>query len=194
MFRELAAHYDAQIYILLVLGSKEATLMHRSGRVVVVEPNGHKSDNSVSEHVLFKITINEDEEYALDVTSAQFGFYEPVIPWTSYQQTRAKTLGKVRPLKHLQESHRLPSKDFSKKKGWDTTRKALNGQFARIFGSATKAWEQRNGALSATLKLREELFRQKQKGILDCIDEGIAARMKELQEAKDPKKEALRAS
>lgn len=97
----------------------------------------------------------------------------------------------MRPLKRLQDSHRLPSKDFSKKKGWDTTRKALNGQFAKIFGSATKAWQEKNGALSATLKLREEVFRQKQRALLDCIDEGVAARKKELQEAKDPKEEAL---
>lgn len=117
-----------------------------------------------------------------------------MTPWTSYQQTRAETLGKVRPLKRLKDSHRLPSKDFSKKKGWDATRKALNGQFAKIFDSATKSWQVKNGALSATLKLREELFRQKQGGLLDCIDEGIAARKKELQEAEDPKKEALRAS
>ena len=100
----------------------------------------------------------------------------------------------MRPLKRLQESHRLPSKAFSSKKGWNTTRKALNSQFAKIFGSATKAWQEKNGAFSAMLKLREELFRQKQRGLLDCIDEGIAARKKELQEAKDPKKEALRAS
>ena len=177
-----------------VFGPKEAMLTQSLGRVVVVEPNGHESDSSESEHVLFKITINEDEHYALDITSAQFGFYDPMIPWTSYQQTRVERLGKVRPLKHLKDSHRLPSKDFSTKKGWDTTRKALNDQFAKIFDSATESWQVKNGALSATLKLREELFRQKQGGLLDCIDEGIAARKKELQEAKDPKKEALRAS
>ena len=49
-----------------------------------------------------------------------------------------------------------------------------------------------NEPFSAMLKQREETFRKKQEELLDCIDEGIAARKKELQEAKDPKKEALR--
>lgn len=163
-------------------------------RVVVIEPDGHESDSSKTEHVIFKITINEDEDYALDVTGAQFGFYDPITPWIYYQQTRIETLGGIRPLKHLRDSHRLPSKDFSKKNGWDVTRKALNGQFAKIFGSASKSWQVKNGALSAMLKLSEEAFRKRQGELLDFIDERIGARKKQLQEAKDSKKEALRAS
>lgn len=163
-------------------------------RVVVIEPDGHESDSSKSEHVIFKITINEDEDYALDVTGAQFGFYDPVTAWGSYQQTRIETLGKIRPLKHLQDSHRLPSAGFSKQNGWDATRKALNRQFAKTFGSASKAWQAKNGSLSAMLKLREQTFRRRQGELLDFIDERVGARKKQLQEAKDPEKEALRAS
>lgn len=44
------------------------------------------------------------------------------------------------------------------------------------------------------LKLGEENFRNRQRELLDFIDERIVARKKHLQEAKDPKKEALRAS
>ena len=163
-------------------------------RVVVIEPDSHESDSSKSEHVMFKITINEDEDYALDVTGAQFGFYDPLTPWASYQQNRVETLGKIRPLRRLRDSHRLPSKDFSQKHGWDATRKALNRQFARIFGSASESWQAQNGALSAMLQLGEETFRKRQGQLLDFIDERICARKKQLQEAKDPKKEALRAS
>lgn len=128
----------------------------------------------------------------MDITGAQFGFYDPVNPWASYQQNRIETLGEIRPLKHLRDSHRLPSKDFSKKNGWDATTKALNCQFAKIFGSASKSWQAKNGPFSAMLKLREETFRKKQGELLDLIDERIVARKKQLEGAKDPKKEALR--
>ncbi len=128
----------------------------------------------------------------MDVTGAQFGFYDPVTPWASYQQNRIETLGKIRPVKRLRDSHRLPSKDFSKEKGWDATRKALNGQFAKTFGSASKSWQAQNGTFSDMLKLREGTFRQRQGELLDFIDLRIGARMKQLQEAEDPKKEALR--
>lgn len=44
------------------------------------------------------------------------------------------------------------------------------------------------------LKLRGGNFRQKQGDLLDSIDQRIGARMKQLREAEDPKKEALGAS
>ena len=73
-------------------------------------------------------------------------------------------------------------------------RKALNDQFAEIFGSASKSWQAENEPFSAMLKLREDTFRKRQGGLLDLIDERIIARKKQLEEAKDPKKEALRVS
>lgn len=44
------------------------------------------------------------------------------------------------------------------------------------------------------LKLGEEAFRERRGDLLDFIAQRIEARKKQLQEAKDPKKEALRAS
>ena len=157
-------------------------------RVVVIEPNGHESDSSKSEHVVFKITINETEDYALDVTGAQFGFYDPLTPWASYQQKCIRRLGKSRPLKGLRDHHGLPGKDFRKEDGWDATGNSLNGQFARICGLAARSWQEENIAFSAMLKLSQEIFCKRQKELLEFMDERIDARKKQLQEAKDPKK------
>ena len=107
-------------------------------RVVIIEHDGNESDSSESEHVILKITINEDEDYALDITGAQLGFYEPVTPRQSYQQTHISTPGKVRPLKNLRDSNRLSSKETSSENELSTTRKTLNRKFAKVFSSASK--------------------------------------------------------
>lgn len=169
----------------IVLLPNEDLLTPKLRRVVVIEPYGHESDSSKSEHVVFKITINEDEDYVLDVAGAQFGFYDPLTPWVSYQHNRIKKLGEIRPLKDLRDSHRLLGKDLSRMKSGNITRKALNGQFAEIFGLALKSWQEKNGGFPALLKLRENIFCEKQGELLDSIDERVCASMKLLQEAKD---------
>ena len=138
--------------------------------------DSHESDSSGDGHVVFKITISEDEDYALDITGAQFGFYDPVTPWASYQQNRIETLGTIRPLKHLRGSHGLDGDDRG---GWFIERTALKGHFTKIFGSPLRSWQAKNGAFSVMLKLREELFRKRQVELLNFIDGCIEAGKKQ---------------
>ena len=163
-------------------------------RVMVTEPDSHKSDSSKPEHVIFKITINEDEDYALDVTGSQFGFYDTLTPWASYQHDRIEILGRILPLSRLRDSQRLPSKKSSQKNRNGATTKALNDHFAETFGSVLKSWEAKKGTFTAMLKLREASFRKAQGELLDFIDKHASSREKQPQEAKDPKKKPLQAS
>lgn len=160
----------------------------------MTEPDGHESDSAKSEYVTFRITINEDEDYALDITGAQFGFYDPLTPWASYQQNRIETLGRVRNLTSLRDGYRVRSKKFGQRKGWDVTRKSQNGELAKSFALAWESWQVENEALSAMLELCEGAFRKRQGELLDFIDERISAKKKQLQKAKGAKKEARQAS
>lgn len=39
-------------------------------------------------HIILKVTLKEGgEQYALDLASAQFGCFEPIIPWSAYIKT-----------------------------------------------------------------------------------------------------------
>ena len=158
---------------------------------MVVEPDSHKSDNSKPEHVIFKITINEDENYALDVTGSQFGFNEALTPWASYQRDRIEILGRILPLSRLRDSQRLPSNKSGQKNKWGATTKALDRQSAETFDSALKSWEENNGTFAAMFKLREDAFRKTRGELLDFIDKHASSRKKQPQE---PKKKALQAS
>lgn len=174
---------------------QKATLISKCvSRVMVIESDSHKSDSSKPEHVIFKITINEDEDYALDITGSQFGFYDALTPWASYQRNRIETLGRILPLSRLRDSQRQSSKNFGQKNRDSTTAKGLNHQSAQAFDSALKSWEENNGKFTAMLKLREDVFRKKRGELLDYIDKHVSSRKKQLQEAKDPKKKALQVS
>ena len=152
-------------------------------RVVIIEHDENESDSSKSEHVILKITINEDEDYALDITGAQLGIYDPVTPWESYQQAHIETPGKTRPLKNLRDSNRLSSKETSSENGFDTKRKTLNRQFAKVFSSASKSWQEQNETFSVMLGLKDETFHTRQRELLAFIDERLGAKKRQLQEA-----------
>lgn len=158
------------------------------------EPNGHEKDSAKSEYVVFKITINEDEIYALDITGAQFGFYDPLTPWASYLENRIETPGRIRRLESLRDGYLARSRKFGQKKDWDNTRKNQNGELAKSFSLAWEAWQVGNGALSAVLKLPEEVFRKKQGELLDLIDERMVAKKNQLQRGQAARNQARQAS
>ena len=149
---------------------------------MVIEPDSHKSDNPKPEHVIFKITINEDEDYALDVTGSQSGFYDALTPWASYQRDRIEILGRILPLSRLRDSQRLPNNKSSQTSRDGATTKALDHQSAKTFDSALKSWEEKNGTFTAMLKLREDAFRKTQGELLDFIDKHASSRKKQPQE------------
>ncbi len=39
-------------------------------------------------HEIIKVTLRSGEVFAVDITGAQYGYHEPVTPWTKYEQER----------------------------------------------------------------------------------------------------------
>lgn len=56
-------------------------------RINEVHPLG-RIDNTEFRHSLFKIALHNDELYALDLTGAQYGWFEPLCPWTEVVENR----------------------------------------------------------------------------------------------------------
>ncbi|MCJ1464852.1 hypothetical protein MMC07_003467 [Pseudocyphellaria aurata] len=63
-------------------------------RLIVVTPDGKQDLRHIS-HELFRVTNRNGEMFALDVTGAQYGYYEPVVPWVIYQRERIASINKI---------------------------------------------------------------------------------------------------
>ena len=48
---------------------------------------------NASNHEIFKVEVGCGKIYALDLTGAQFGYYEPLTPWEDYLRKRVKKMG-----------------------------------------------------------------------------------------------------
>ena len=49
-------------------------------RVIMVEPDGHHKDNAEQGSAIIRVTLKNSETYAVDITGAQYGHYDSVIP------------------------------------------------------------------------------------------------------------------
>ncbi|PVH78499.1 hypothetical protein DL98DRAFT_590242 [Cadophora sp. DSE1049] len=97
-----------------------------SRKLIVLPVTGEEHRNPGMQHQLFRARLNRSDEYfALDLSSAQYGHYDPVVPFDTYAADRAseslieheQVLGQVR-LGHLRKgpSGQLPESIVAKKR------------------------------------------------------------------------------
>lgn len=74
----------------IALSIVEVPISFKSPKLVLVGVDANKFiDTDVYQHELLQITLkNKGGVYALDLTGAQYGYFEPVIAWEEYAATR----------------------------------------------------------------------------------------------------------
>lgn len=67
-------------------------------RVILVLADDDYVDNTTYTHTLWKVTLQDGSAYAVDITGAQYGWYEePIIPWSRCQEERCNAIVHVNP-------------------------------------------------------------------------------------------------
>ncbi|TGO16259.1 hypothetical protein BTUL_0030g00450 [Botrytis tulipae] len=129
--------------------------------VLIVGPGGEQ-DHAHYVHSIFKVTLqNCGGVYCLDLSGAQFGYYNPVTPWSEYVVNRISSItschpsgtGKAMLLSRKQDNSLL-----------DFLHRILEGCSRRTL-IAMEAWESKSMALSTFLRLPQGQF-EKEKRII----------------------------
>lgn len=123
-------------------------------------------------HTLWRVELKRSkEQYALDLTGAQFGFHDPVVPWDVYAESR---IGQ-----YIYKAHN-PSY-FGRDKTTLMNRcseQNLNGYLSRTnratalsFHLGVVDWETRHQlTVGAVLRLPEEAFKQMREELVQSVD------------------------
>jgi len=61
-------------------------------RIIRVYPDGTSSDNHAYLHSFWKVTLINGDTYALDLTGAQYGWFEPAVSWNECIEHRCHEL------------------------------------------------------------------------------------------------------
>ncbi|KAL2065309.1 hypothetical protein VTL71DRAFT_2978 [Oculimacula yallundae] len=119
-------------------------------------------------HELIKVKLlNGGEEFALDLSSAQYGYFEPVVPWSYYVSSRVRDFvihpnfnyfGGVRDRFLEAITHKTPEGGATR----------LNNEIERLLLHATKEWEKEVSMnMHSLLKLPLEQFKIMEKSLVD---------------------------
>ena len=106
-------------------------------------------------HHLLKVTLKGGQHFSLDITGAQFGVYDSILPWDHYVARRIESIEK-----RMDYGHALEAMDSMCKEAGGM------GRVARMTRAATQAmdialteWIKDNGiTLAATLKIPEAQY------------------------------------
>ena len=143
----------------------------------MINPDGSHKDNSKQGHAIVQLTLKNSDIYAIDITGAQYGYYDPVIPWDLYVASRVESIQEIQALGSIEECRRRMRKAMQV-----TGRtKTIEEEIADVFSAAEEAWQVENGSLSEMLKLPEDHFVAKQAELLEFVDGRVRERKARLE-------------
>lgn len=133
-------------------------------KIITIANDGTK-DFTFYRHEVYRVTTLHGERYVLDLTSSQYGYYEPVTSWNSYENMRVDRIEEVlsfgdTQINELQRTDRTIFNRF-----FDKTAAYLN--------TALLDWETENIALTALLRLPDQEFVQQRMGLYAQIGAGL---------------------
>ncbi|KAL8836166.1 MAG: hypothetical protein Q9170_003019 [Blastenia crenularia] len=139
-----------------------------------VYDGGSVWDSTQYRHWILRVTIKNGEAYAIDITGAQFGWTEHIMPWSHYEQHRIHN-DSAKPVE-IQPFGRCVQIKAEKYREWN---QVPNLSFEEAFNTELNAslhqWAQKNIALSPLLRLPEKKFNEKRSAMLIHIDHHMQA-------------------
>lgn len=130
-----------------------------------LSPTGFVEKNDKG-HYLINATLKGGQQYALDITGAQYGFFDSVMPWRDYVSRRVESIRE-----RFDFGHALVLMDsLCKKEGWTGRVMRLNRAATQPLNTGLAEWTKGNGiSLAAMLKLPEAQYLKMRTEMLDAI-------------------------
>ena len=120
-------------------------------------------------HSILKVTVQNGEQYALDMTGAQFGWQEAVIPWNIYAHFRIQHI--IETLDFGHEHVHLRGSATS----WLSNADPMLVKFTERLWVATEEFQGKQLAFKKLLDLPEDVYRAKIATLLDGIRNHLEA-------------------
>ena len=147
--------------------------------IVTRYPDGLRDSNATYRHCIIRITLKNGEEYALDISGAQYGFPQPLSPWKHYIDAHVQNIEDVKPLGY----HRKQFKFVRKPERGCNGVKTCDEEIAEVVNAAIEQWQKANGKLRDLLRLHEGMFIRKRGALFQFIEEKLDENRGILEEA-----------
>ena len=118
-------------------------------------------------HTIVRVTMKNGEKYALDISGAQYGWREPVMPWELYTSRRTRAIKEVVPFGGTGVSNKERISGMSEQRKWIQT---IKENFAQNGDAAIAWWQSANCSSIDLLRLPGQEFLSKQAKLLDAVE------------------------
>ena len=117
-------------------------------------------------HRIFRVTLTSQEQYAVDLTGAQYGYHEECLPWEDYVTAR---VDRIIEINHFGATEKWLAEDTPKCPYPASLVRSMSLSFFNEMEGCIKVWEGCQGSVSALLALPEEEYAAKKVSFLDFI-------------------------
>lgn len=137
-------------------------------------PDGSSIDlrKPIVSHLILRVSLKGGNDYAVDISGAQYGFHEPILPWTEYASQRIQRIRVTHPLgkqksviddwRHFGDAGTMAALQNGKAVG-DEMDKVLDG------------WLRSEDAkLAVIMRLGTQAYEAKSSQVLEALDDGMA--------------------
>lgn len=131
-------------------------------------------------HNVIRVTTENGETFAFDMTGAQYGWHEPVTPWQLYNTSRVRAIKEVVPFGETKVFCKTRAKTSGKQQEWIHV---IKNKFAECVEVAMVAWQREHISMGALLRLPEPEFRRGQDSVLDLVKH-FMQQYKDIQESR----------
>lgn len=118
-------------------------------------------------HEVLQVVLKSGEAYVVDLTGAQYGHYESVVPSDTDFQTRANSVLERQTFGHQQRLMTAACGPHS----WTGVIRDCNKKFCQCLNTMIDEWQKENILLIALLKLPRNQFLQQQRQLTAFVDE-----------------------
>ncbi|CZT08056.1 uncharacterized protein RAG0_13280 [Rhynchosporium agropyri] len=165
--------HEVLMYILvdIAVSIEEVRCVPKNKKLVIthVHPDQTRQDPNF-EHEIIKVKLqNGGEEYALDFSGAQDGYFEPVIPWWKYVESRVANFASRQGFDYFGGLFDI-LRSMSGRNNVVEILLTLNVEWSRALLHGTKSWEAESKiGICSMLKLPFPQFKIKEKLLVDHI-------------------------
>lgn len=121
-------------------------------------------------HDILKVYLKDGGEiFALDLTGAQYGYHDPITPWSIYLERRCETYvyrGEFQYFGGTRDRHT----EAGKKDDYHGKMARMETQACKAFMCVALSWEEETGlTVEELLKLPEETFKKRKHEIVELV-------------------------
>ena len=153
------------------LGVEEVTAKPKNSKIEILL--GQKAINGLPavrkdgmHHTIFRISLTNNEPYAVDLTGAQYGYQEDCLPWHYYVATRVDEIIETRPFGHTKT---WLEDATSKQPRPNQVAQRLKTYFLEELRRSLQVWEAQAVSVGTLLGLPQAEYEAKRVSLLETV-------------------------